>query len=72
MLKNNKIKKSKIGSEVTILRRGKGNGLNILPNTDDQIPNSKMARVSNPGGAISYFRQPFYLKTKNITKKTLI
>jgi len=52
MLKNQKIKKSEIGSEVTFYRRGKSNGLNISPTTDDQIPNSKMARVSNPGGAI--------------------
>jgi len=52
MLKNNKIKKSKIGSKVTIHRRQKSNGLNILPTTDDQTPTTQMARVSNPGGAI--------------------
>jgi len=40
-LKNNKIKKSEIGSEGTIHRRQKTNKLN----------NSKMARASNPGGA---------------------
>jgi len=52
MLKNKKIKKSEIGSKVTIHRRGKSNGLNISPTTDDQNPTSQMARVSNPGGAI--------------------
>lgn len=54
MLKNQKIKKSEIGSEVTFYSRGKSRRLSILPNTDDQIPNSKMAQVSNPGGA-SFF-----------------
>jgi len=52
MLKIQKIKKGEIGSEVTFYRRGKTNGLNVLPTTDDQIPNSQMARVSNPGGAM--------------------
>ncbi|MBU0760185.1 MAG: hypothetical protein KJ600_00870 [Nanoarchaeota archaeon] len=52
MLKSNKTKKRNSGSEVTIHRRGKNNRLNILPNTDDLTPNSKMARISNPGGAI--------------------
>ncbi len=52
MLKNNKIKKSEIGSEITIHHRGKSIGLNISPTTDDLKPNSKMARVPNPGGAI--------------------
>ena len=54
MLKDGKIKKGKIGSEVTIYLRGRNNGLSILPNPDDQNPNSKMALVSNPGGAISF------------------
>jgi len=52
MLKSNKTKKSKIGSKVTISRRGKRNGLNISSTTDDLRPNSKMARITNPGGAI--------------------
>jgi len=52
MLKNNKIKKSRIGSEITIHRRGKRNGLNIPPTTDDQLPTPHVSRVSNPGGAI--------------------
>ena len=51
-LKNNKIKKSEIGSELTIRRRGKRKELNISPTTDDQIPTSQMARVSNPGQVI--------------------
>jgi len=53
MLKNNKIKKSEFGSKVTIHRRGKRNGLNILPTTDDQIPTPHVSRVTNPGGAIN-------------------
>jgi len=65
MLKNNKIKKSKIGSEVTIHRRGKTNGLNILPTTDDQKPTSQMARVSNPGGAT------FSLKSSSVIQQSL-
>ncbi|MEA3248614.1 MAG: hypothetical protein U9Q73_02820 [Nanoarchaeota archaeon] len=52
MLKNNKIKKRKIGSEVTIHRRGKCNGLNISPTPDDQKPTSQIGSGSNPGGAI--------------------
>jgi hypothetical protein len=55
MLKNNKIKKGEIDSEVTIHRRGKCDGLNISPNTDDQIPTPAIARCSNPGGAIENF-----------------
>lgn len=51
-LKNTKIKKSEFGSKVTIHHRGKRNGLNIFPTTDDQKPKTKMARVSNPGRAI--------------------
>ncbi len=42
----------KIGSEVIIHRRRKCDGLTIFLTTDDQTPNSKMARVSNPGRAI--------------------
>ena len=53
MLKNNKTKKGKIGSEVTIHRRRKTNKLNILPNTEDQIPKSDIARCSNPSGLLS-------------------
>jgi len=52
MLKNNRIKKSEIGSKVTIHRREKNIGLNILPNTDDQTPTTQVARCPNPGGAI--------------------
>lgn len=52
MLKENKIKKSQIGSEVIIHRRGKRNELNILPTTDDQIPTPHISRVTNPGEAI--------------------
>ena len=50
-LKNNKIKKRKIGSEVTIHRRGKRNGLNILLTTDDLSPTPHISRVTNPGRA---------------------
>jgi hypothetical protein len=56
-LKNNKIKKSEIGSKVTIHRLGKNIGLNISPTADDLKPNSKMARVSNPGRAIFYLNK---------------
>jgi hypothetical protein len=41
MLKNNKIKKSEIGSKVTIHQRQKTYGLTILPDTEDQIPTSR-------------------------------
>jgi len=51
-LKNNKIKKSEIGSEVMIHRRGKRNRLNISPTTDDLKPTSQNGLRSNPGGAI--------------------
>ncbi|MFH1607814.1 MAG: NUDIX domain-containing protein, partial [archaeon] len=58
-LKNNKIKKSEIGSEVTIHRRGKRKGLNISPISDDLKHTSQIARCSNPGGAILKMEEEF-------------
>ena len=54
-LKNNKIKKSEIGSEVTISRRLKANRLNISPTSLDQAPTYPQMLRANPGGAIDYF-----------------
>jgi hypothetical protein len=55
MLKNNKIKKSEIGSEVTIHRRQKSKGLTNLPNTLDQTPKPVLRLRENPGEAINKF-----------------
>lgn len=51
-LKNNKLKKNEIGSEVTIHSRGKCNGLTISPTTNDLKPTSQTGLKSNPGRAI--------------------
>ena len=56
MLKNNKIKKSEIGSEVTIHLRGKRNGLNMFSTTDDLNSTTHISGVTNPGGAITNFK----------------
>lgn len=55
LIKNQKIKKSEIGSDITIHRRGKSNGLTILPNTYDQIPKSPSLLRANPGGLFILF-----------------
>ena len=52
MLKNNKTKKSKTGSEVTKHRRQNKKLVNGSPNTDDQKSKTQIAQCSNPGGAI--------------------
>ena len=52
MLKNNRIKKSEIGSKVTIHRRQKSKGLTILPTPLDLTSTSFQMLRANPGGAI--------------------
>jgi hypothetical protein len=52
-LKNNKIKKREIGSEVTIHLRQKSKGLTNLPNTLDQTPKPVLRLRENSGGDIN-------------------
>ena len=54
MLKNNKIKKREIGSNVTIHRRLKTNRINNVPTSLDLTPTSLQMLRANPGGAIKY------------------
>ena len=51
-LRNNKIKKREIGSEVTIHPRGKSKGLTNLPTPLDQSPKPNSLLRANPGRAI--------------------
>lgn len=53
LIKNNKIKKRNLGSEITIHRRGKSDELTNSPNTDVQIPKARQKLRANPGGAIN-------------------
>jgi hypothetical protein len=70
MLKNNKIKKSEVGSDITTHRRGKNVGLNISPTTDDQTPKPNSLLRANPGGAI-YLFDHFRGFLKNLTDTTM-
>ncbi|MEN8123390.1 MAG: hypothetical protein ABFS35_23840, partial [Bacteroidota bacterium] len=60
MIKENKIKKAKIGSNITISRRLKKDKLNIFPTTDDQKPTPLLSSSKNPGGAIGFEREQHF------------